>query len=234
MKRKYFLLILLCFCICAMAQEQRKTVTFWDEYFDEPYTGVVSCFDANHKDLILDVFENAFPLTDERGNIHLHDIEKIKTVVMTGCRLDTVDVSNGVPDTIRINHGDWPPYKFLGYYVPEQTVADTTFIRGLNILAYNGDTLKVSIRGGYDGEKLKKWFGGYAFMKGDSTLRFECNGLGLELLFRQKGVFEFRPVRPEDAPRMKDLVEGCPLKPCVYKRIASNVVKRKRPRMTSE
>ena len=71
-------------------------------------------------------------------------------------------------------------------------------------------------------------------MKGDSTLRFECNGLGLELLFRQKGVFEFRPVRPEDAPRMKDLVEGCPLKPCVYKRIASNVVKRKRPRMTSE
>ena len=234
MKRKYFLLILLCFCICAMAQEQRKTVTFWDEYFDEPYTGVVSCFDANHKDLILDVFENAFPLTDEKGKIKLHDTEKIKTVVMAGCRLDTVDVSNGVPDTIRINHGDWPPYKFLGYYVPEQTVADTTFIRGLNILAYNGDTLKVSIRGGYDGEKLKKWFGGYAFMKGDSTLRFECNGIGLELLFRQKGVLELRPVRSEDTLRMDGLVEGCPLEPCVYKRIASNVVKRKRPRMTSE
>ena len=234
MKRKYLTVIMLCSGICAMAQEPRKTVTFWDEYFGEPYTGVVSCFDTDGKDLILDVFENAFPLTDERGNIQLHDTEKIKTVVMAGCRLDTVDVSNGVPDTIRINHGDWPPYKFLGYYVPEQTVADTAFIRGLNVLAYNGDTLKVSIRGGYNGEKLKKWFGGYAFMKGDSTLRFECNGIGLELLFRQKGVLELRPVHPEDAPRMKDLVEGCQLEPCVYRRIAPNVVKRNRPRGTAE
>lgn len=217
-----------------MAQRTQKTVTFWDEYFNEPYTGVVNCYDANDNDLILDVFENAFPLTDNGGNIKLHDTDKIKTVVMAGCRLDTVDVSNGIPDTIYINHDDWPPYKFLGYYVPEQAITDSTFIRGLNVLAHNGDTLEISISGGYNDEKLKTWFSGYAFMDGYSTLRFECNGIGLELLFRQKGMLELRPVRPEDAPRMEDIVEGCPLVPCVYRRIAPTVIKRNRPRGTVE
>ena len=72
-------------------------------------------------------------------------------------------------------------------------------------------------------------------MKGDSTLRFECNGLGLEnFCFGKRECSSSVLYVLEDASRMKDLVEGCPLKPCVYRRIAPNVVKRNKPRETAE
>lgn len=219
MKRLLAVITFVCCLVGIRAQGDSRTVTFWDSVRNEPYGSMLSCYDKNGNDLIFDVFERAFPVLASDGSISLHDTEKIKTMVVVGKYFvpDTIDVSAGIPDTIRFNHGDWPPYKFLGYYVPVENVGDTAFTRGFHIDTYGRDSLLIRITDGNMRER-KVLFKTVATLADANTLTFECNGTRLAFVFKDLSTLELRAQRHDDEARMPVLVKGCPLKPCTYKR----------------
>lgn len=204
------------------AQETDKYVTFWDKVRQEPFGIISYCYDAKGNDLVLEAFENAFPLIDDAGRIKLKNTDIIETIKVRGVyyNVETFDASNGIPDTIKVDPSSWAFYKFIGYYYPEESVCDTTFTKGLLIASSDSeDVVNVMVVGGTKDSK-KVWFGPTgAAIDEHGHLLFCCGGVDFMIVSKDLFTIEVKQTNSENRNERGTSMDDCPVKPGTYKRI---------------
>lgn len=224
--RIFIAILVLMVSVQAKAQEAEKSVTFWDEVRQEPFGCIVYCYDAKGNDLILEAFENAFPILNETGQIKLRNIGNIKTVKIKGdyYSAETFDAANGIPDTIKVDPSGWPYYKFIGYYYPEESLCDTAFTKGLLVSCSDSDdAVNVMVAGGKKNMK-KVWFGPAASsMDNNGHLVFCCAGVKFMIVAKDFFTIDVRQVGDGNGEDNACQVKDCPIKPGIYKRVYRNL-----------
>lgn len=216
---KATLIIMLTACAAA-AQGQSKTVTFTDCVRNEPYGLMVNCYDSEGNDIMFETIDRMMPLLSDSGTIRLNNTGKIKMITVKGdyYKTDSIDTSHGVPDTIKIDHGDWPMHRFLGYFAAGGQ-AGTAATQGFMITSTaDKDTVLVAIAG-YENGRRKVWMSpAAATLDGRGRLSFSCGGVMMTLKAEDMSTLRLDTAGGKNIQDMKNAVPGCALKPGTYRR----------------
>lgn len=204
----------------ATVQGQTKTVTFIDCVRNEPYGIMINCYDSDGNDIMFETIDRMMPLLSDSGTIKLNNTEKIKMITVKGdyYKTDSIETDRGVPDTIRIDHGDWPMHKFLGYFAADRQ-AESGVTQGFMITSTTDKYTVLVAIAGYENGQRKVWMNPVeATLDSLGRLTFSCNGVILTLKAEGIDTLYLDTTGGQSSQNMEKAVPGYALRPNKYKR----------------